>query len=342
MTDFRLSRREALAVGGAAAFQTASSIAWGQAKAPPMPGKAAPAAGKAAPAAKGTKSGKEEDEGPPEPESVTRETKDGVGLHFTYYPGTLGKKAVPVIMLHGWGGQGSDYEGLALRLQAAGHAAATVDLRGFGRSKTVQLPNGDVKDLDPDTFRAKALESMINDVETVRKFLLEKNNEGELNIETLCIIGADFSTIVAMNWARYNWQQPVLPAYKLGQDVKAMVLLSPVNSFKGITNREALSHPVVKGRLSTLIAAGNEDPKVFGEAKRFHGSLQAFHPKVSNDPAEQKSKLDLFFVTPDTKLQGTQLLGDGLPVVNNILGFINLRLIAKMDDMPWQDRQNPL
>lgn len=340
MTDLKFTRREALALGGAAAFQTATSIAWGQGKVPPMPAKA-PDPRKTPPKTTKPKS-KGDDEGPPDPESITRVTKDGVSLHFTYYGGTLKKKAVPVIMLHGWGGQGSDYEALALRLQAAGHAAATVDLRGFGRSKTVQMPNGDVKDLDPDTFRVKALESMVNDVETVRKFLLEKNNAGELNIEALCVIGADFSTIVAMNWAKYNWQQPVLPAYKLGQDVKAMVLLSPVSSFKGMTNRDALSHPVVKGKLATFIAAGNEDPKVFGEAKRLHSSLQSFHPRVSNDPAEQKAKLDLFFVTPDTRLQGTQLLGDGLPVMNNILGFINLRLVAKMDEMAWQDRQSPL
>ena len=335
MKELKFSRREALAIGGAAALQTATSVGWGQAKAPmPMAAKAA--------AARGSKGGKSEEEGPPKPEAVTRETKDGVQLHFTYYAGTAGKKAVPVIMLHGWDGQGSDYEALALRLQAAGHAAITPDLRGFGRTKSYQTPGGDVRDLDPETFRTKALESMIYDVEACRKFLLEKNNEGELNIEALCIIGADFSTIVAMNWARYNWEQPVLPAYKLGQDVKAMVLLSPVASFKGMTNRDALSHPVVKGRLSTLIAVGNEDTKALAEAKRLNSSLQAFHPKVSKDPEEQKNKLDLFYITPDTKLQGTELLGDGLPVANNILGFINLRLVAKMDDLRWQDRQNPL
>ena len=332
MSDVTLNRRVALAIGGAATCQFAARAAFGQPPARPMPGKAAPA--------KGSKKGN--DEGPPEPEEITRETKDGVGLHFTYYPGTLGKKAVPVIMLHGWGGQGSDYEDLALKVQAAGHAAVTVDLRGFGRSKSYQTPAGGVRELDPDTFRTKALESMIYDVETARKFLLEKNNAGEVNIEALCVVGADFSTIVAMNWARYNWEQPVLPAYKLGQDIKALVLLSPAASFKGMTNRNAMSHPIVKSRLSTLIAAGNEDSKVFGEAKRLHSSLQAFHPRVSDDPAEQKAKLDLFFVTPPTKLQGTQLLGNGLPVTNNILGFINLRLVSKMDDFPWQDRQSPL
>jgi pimeloyl-ACP methyl ester carboxylesterase len=340
MKDFNLTRRAALALGGVAAYQFAGSVGWGQAKPQPMSSKRPPMPAKGA--AKTPKATKTDDEGPPPPESITRETKDGVALHFTYYAGTLGKKAVPVIMLHGWDGQGSDYEEFALRLQAAGHAVVTPDLRGFGRSKSVQTPSGDVRELDPETFRAKAIESMTYDVETVRKFLLEKNNEGELNIEALCVIAAEFSTIVALNWSRYNWEQPVLPAYKLGQDVKAIVLLSPVASFKGTTSREALNHQVIKSRLSTLIAAGNEDPKVFGEAKRLHSSLQAFHPKVSNDPAEQKTKLDLFFVTPETKLQGTQLLDDGLPVANNILGFINLRLVAKMNDLEWQDRKNPL
>lgn len=342
MTDVRFTRRAALAAGTLAACDLAAGSLFGQAKVPPGKAPVVPPAKpdpKAKPKTTKTRP-KADEEGPPPPESITRATKDGVRLHFTYYGGTLGKKAVPVIMLHGWGGQGSDYEALALRLQAAGHAAVTVDLRGFGRSKTVQTPSGDVKDLDPDSFRAAAIQSMTADVETVRKFLLEKNNEGQLNIEALCVIGADFSTIVALNWARYNWEQPVLPAYKLGQDVKALVLLSPVAAFKGATNREALTNQVVKSRLSTLIVAGEEDPKPFAEAKRLHTSLKAFHVKPTSE--NQKDKLDLFFVHPATSLQGTQLLGDGLKVPEQILGFINLRLVSKLDDFTWQDRQNPL
>jgi pimeloyl-ACP methyl ester carboxylesterase len=335
MQDLTFNRRVALAAGGATACQLAMGSAFAQPKAADKP-----ADKKTDKTAK--KTAKKEDEGPPPPESFTRETKDGVNLHFTYYAGTLGKKAVPVIMLHGWGGQGSDYDSFALKLQATGHAAATVDLRGFGRSKTYQTASGDTKELDPNRFNVKALQSMVADVEVVRKFLLEKHNAGECNIDALCVIGADFSTIVAMNWARYNWEQPVLPAYKLGQDVKAIALLSPVSSFKGMTNREALANNVVKSKLSTLIAAGQEDAKVFGEAKRLHSSLQAFHVKVSSDPEEQKSKLDLFFVTPETSLQGTQLLENGLPVANNILGFINLRLVAKMNDFEWEERKSPL
>jgi hypothetical protein len=283
----------------------------------------------------------------PKPEDLTLETKDGVSLRCTYYPGTAKKASIPVIMLHGWKGQRSEYDGLALALQSLGHTVIVPDLRGHGQSTIIKLANGDTETIDPEKFRQKELESMVLDVECCKKFLLEKNNQGECNIESLCVIGSELGSIVALHWAVYDWGKARLPAYKLGQDVKALVLLTPLNSFKGLTTREAMASPVVRSKLAMMLVAGNEDSKGLAEAKRMHKSFESSRPKVEDDPDEQRKKLDLFLAEADTSLTGTQLLENGVrvgprsSVAQYIANFINLRLVAKQEELAWTDRTGP-
>jgi hypothetical protein len=281
----------------------------------------------------------------PEPEDINRETKDGVALKMTYFGGTLGKKSVPVILLHGWDGQRGDMEALALRLQSLGNTCLTVDLRGHGQSMKVKaLEKGEIvyKDLVREDFRLRDLESMTQDIETAKKVLLEKNNLGECNIEALGIVACDVSCLVAMRWSIADWAAPVLPAFKQGQDVKALVLLSPVQSFKGFNGNDFFVNPITRKQLSVMLVAGKNEAKSVGEAKRLHMKLQQFHPKPTNDPEVDRKTQDLFIVTPDTELQGSKLLSRALPIANNIANFLNLRLTERQDQYSWTDRKSPL
>ncbi len=337
-----ISRRAAVVSLAAICAAAAESLAQAPAVPPtrpqPMPPKAAPPVvpKQPVPGKKG------EEEKPAEPEDISLETKDGVILRCTYYAGKLGKKAVPVMMLHGWEGQRSDYRNMALYVQSLGHAVVTVDLRGHGQSMQARLPTGDTRELNREMFRARDLEAMVLDVEAVKKFLVKKNNDGDLNVEALTIIAADFSCIVAMRWSVVDWNAPLLPSFKQGQDVKALVLLSPLQTFKGLTNRDAMAHPVIRGKLSTMIAAGNQNTKSLADAKRLHGILQTHHIKPPTDPDERRKKLDLFLMTPDTSLQGAELLGPGLDTPRAVANFIELRLVAKLDEYSWSERINPL
>ncbi|HEX5103500.1 MAG TPA: alpha/beta fold hydrolase [Pirellulaceae bacterium] len=275
-----------------------------------------------------------------QPEDLTLETKDGVALRCTYYPGAAKKASVPVIMVHGWGGTRSEYDSLALGLQGLGHTVIVPDLRGHGQSTVVKLPNGDNETIDPSKLRAKDLEAMVLDLDACKKFLLDKNNAGECNIEMLCVVGAEFGSIVAMQYAVYDWAKPRLPAYKLGQDVKALVLLTPMQSFKGLTTRVPMSSDIIRSKLAMLLVAGREDSKGTAEAKRMHNSFESSRPKV--DPEDQRTKLDLFLVQPDTSLTGTKLLGSGLNIPTNIANFIKFRLADKQEELAWMNRENPL
>lgn len=284
----------------------------------------------------------EEKDKVPDPENVTVETNDGVTIKATYYASKLKKKAVPIIMLHGWEGNRGDFHLMASVLQKQGYAVICPDLRGHGQSLKYKLAGGDTEDFELEKMKGADLEKMVRDVEAVKKFLVVKNNAGELNIEALCVVGAQLGCSIAMMWSAEDWNVRSLPSFKQGQDVKAMVLLSPVESFRGVTTRGPLGHPIVKAKLSTLICVGKEEPKPHGDAKRMHSAMLRFHGKQPTDEKEAAKKQDLFFVEDETSLQGTDLLRNGLQTPAEIQKFLYLRLSLKLDDYEWTERKNPL
>jgi dienelactone hydrolase len=304
----------------------------GKAPVPPQKGPVAPA-GKSPAAPSGNTKGPKL----PETEDVSLETKDGLTIRATYYPGTGKKEAVPVIMIHDLGGQRGDFHGLGTYLQSLGHAAIAPDLRGHGQSKSQKGPTGAPYTLDSGKMNKLALEGMVYDVQACKKFLLDKNNAGDLNIEELCVVGAEFGATIAIRWTAMDWSATPLPAYKLGQDVKALVLLSPQPPQKGLGYLDVVGAIQDVPKLSWMIVTGSDDPKSSAEANKLHKRLVPHHPRTGEDT-------DLFLEEPGTTLAGTKLLGtdrDELGVKRKIGVFLEKRLVNHKADFAWQDRKGP-
>ena len=271
-------------------------------------------------------------------------TRDGVQLAATFLGSIEGKKAVPVILLHMRGGDRTEYTGLAELLQKKhGCAVLIPDLRGHGQSTTQITGPGTTREIDAAKFRPGQFAAMVKyDMETLKAFLMKKNNAGELNIEKLVVVGGEMGASVALDWARHDWSWPALVGRKQGQDVKALVLLSPKFSFPGITLQGALSHPEVRSRLPMLIVVGQGDSRCASDARRVESMLARYHP----EPKEPSQK-DLYFVPLDTKLQGTKILGvPGVKLYGKnqvvameagIAAFIQRQLVEKT--FPWKERE---
>lgn len=279
----------------------------------------------------------------PPPEDVSLQTGDGVELKATFYPGTKGKESVPVMMLHMWKGSRADYDALARYLQQLGHAVIVPDLRGHGRSTRIRRPGREPVEMEAALLKAADFQNMVRyDVESVKSYLLEKNNAGELNIEKLTVVGAEMGASVAINWAALDWSWQQLPNLKQGRDVKALVLISPEFAFKGMPIKQAISSPAVRQDLSMMFIVGAQDPRAVREARRIYTTLERFHPLPA--ASERAEKQDLFFLDNlKTSLQGTKILGERAltpPPEQQIAQFIQLRLVAK--SFPWTNRKNPL
>ena len=279
-------------------------------------------------------------------ENLALETKDGVLLSAKYFAGTKGKDAVPIIMLHSMidtASTGAAYYKLAGDIQKyMGHAVIVPDLRGHGEStkrRNPRDPNSNIP-IDAAKFNKDQFAMVGADIEACKKFLLAKNNKGELNIEKLCVIGSDVSAIVALNWAVYDWSQQSNVLIKNGQDVKSLILLTPVSSHKGFTAQQALNHIVIQRTLSIMILAGKLDTKYYSGSKRIYNQLARFHPEEFEDEKDKLENGTLFEYGLNTTNQGS-----GILTVSNlkpnpsdlIADFIRNRL-ENQERFAWKNR----
>jgi pimeloyl-ACP methyl ester carboxylesterase len=285
----------------------------------------------------------------PAPENVGFKTRDGVQIGATYYASPLEKEmqkeAVPVILLHSFKGSRAEFSDLALTLQDAGCAVLAPDLRGHGQSTRRINSDGKEVEIEQALMSHQDFEAMghadqqtSGDVEACNKFLRLKNNAKELNIDKLVLVGAEMGAEVAINWAESDWSWPRLPgAPKQGQDVKALVLLSPQWSFRGLPVGSAIGDHDFVSRISWLILVGEQDPKVFPESKRLYQALlRTPLPPVSDAPG----KPAVGFRTYPTSLEGPQLLARNFTSIAEIVKFIDQQVAKTIH--PWTDRKSPL
>jgi pimeloyl-ACP methyl ester carboxylesterase len=287
----------------------------------------------------------------PPPTDVTLTTKDGVQLKITYFPSSAGQNAVPVVMLHDIGETRAVFNPLASALhnprqpespsaqKMESRAVITVDLRGHGQSKMATAPDGESLELDAARFELTDFQSMVSqDMETVRSFLVEQNDAGMLNLNKLCIVGSGLGANVALLWSARDWATPNLPVRKQGQDVKALVLLSPHWNYRGLILRDAMKFPPVQKQLSIFLAYGRADRRTASDIENIRRIFERNHPQP---PADQAQQLQDFFVyDPDTMLQGSKLLNSReFGMGPKIVSFVEARLGSP--NFPWLQRKRP-
>ncbi len=294
---------------------------------------------------------------------VVMTTSDGLRLAATYYAGSKGKDTVPIVLLHGLRGSRKDYVGLARALQNQGHAVVVPDLRGHGDS----LIRRDGKPLNAPKLSESDYQRMVSmDVPRILEFLIQQNNAGELNVEKLCVVGADMGASVALIWSYVNWLHPPAQGKKRGQDVKAVVAISPKDipglplklMMEGQPIRVRVDFPELRRvfkepetidfRLpvaldfrregSFLLVVGKNPSDSLQAARKLHQVLKKLHPEPRDE--DRLAKQDLFYGEFKTKLQGIDLFKENPNLEQMIVRFIELRLVKQ--PYPWAERVDPL
>lgn len=289
---------------------------------------------------------------PPQLEVVR--TENNVPIHLTYFPSRNGKETAVIILLHMKDSNRFVWQnGFAERLQGEGYAVVTVDLRGHGESKAGGAGVGPIAGGNanqPDDKRKAATpkkstqagpamkpadyQAMIEDLNAVKGFLLKEHQALRLNISKLGLVGPEMGATVASVFAANDWLRPPYPdgvdlgRTPRGQDVKAIVLLSPQTAFEGMNTAaalHALRNP--EWKVAFLICVGKNDPHDKGQATKLFQTVKAL----------PKNETRMYFYSYAAKLRGTDLLGKGLKLEDHMVAFFNKHL--RNLDSPWQDRR---
>lgn len=253
-----------------------------------------------------------------------------------------GKEVVPFILVHNWGRSRQDMQRFATYLQSQGHAVIVPDLRGHGESTVVKGMN---EPLNHEDFKKKQALSAVADIDQCKRFLMKKNNEGELNIDLLNVVAVGDSSHLAIAWAISDWSWPSLGSLKQGQDVKSLILFSPTAKFNGSVLKKLAKSPLISGKKSTplpmLVLWGNQAADG-AAASEFVTELRKHRPVASEekDMATRWFTQDLFDYAAPTQWNGVQLAGmeqsrELWVFANN---FVQQKVMVHKDRFPWRLR----
>ncbi len=281
----------------------------------------------------------------PTSEDLVLRTKDNVAINITYFPSTAGKAAPVAVLLHGekgnrkiWHTGAGNLPGFAPALQSNDFAVVTVDLRGHGQN--VAGDGGAAaanKKADAHKPTARDYQAMVvGDMEAVKKFLFDEHQKGMLNMNKLAIVGAEFSTAVALAYTELDWSKEpyddgTTPADRTprGQDVRGLILISPEANVPGIPTNVAAGR-IRALQMPVMIAVGSKDA---GDRNAAGKLMEQLSPKQPEKPYVIPEKYD-------SKLRGLNLLNKGLSIEPQMYKFLDE--YVKKSPGEWRDRQNKI
>lgn len=170
----------------------------------------------------------------PAVENLVAFTFDGVRIEGDYYPVSenKGKTAPCIILVHAVGlkhlnASRADWGKLPEKLQQLGYAVAAIDMRGYGKSKTVELAfwnthraktrNREIMEAKDHSSSLEMLE-MLYDLTAVKIWLNTKNNSKECNSKAVGVIGLEQGGLIALAWAANEHMDPLRTKQRQGMN----------------------------------------------------------------------------------------------------------------------------
>ena len=279
----------------------------------------------------------------PPVEVVEIKTKDKVVLEASFYGSINEKEAVPVILLHDWDGNRTQMETYAESLQKQGFAVIVPDLRGHGNSMFME----DGTELKPDKWKPAEIATAVADIEACKKFLVGKNNEGELNIDQLSVVAEGVSCIHAVRWTISDWQfgdaRGYLAGIKQGKDVKSLVLMGPPKSYRSMNLSQDLKSELFSSddnRAMPIFILGDQDrsEKSVRESKALYTTLKRKR-NVGKNSRRPNCYYFVYYTKEQRKLAHPEdWSGDKAELAAALAHFINGQAERFKDSNRWQDR----
>jgi pimeloyl-ACP methyl ester carboxylesterase len=303
----------------------------------------------------------------PNRQRVPIPTADGVELDGTYYRANRTGRDTPcVLMIHRYGSDRSkgEWNALAQALQGQGFAVLTFDLRGHGGSTTVtqQFWNFPINARDvrtpgakrPSTisfndFRPSYFPWLVNDVIAARRFLEIKNDAGELNSNSIFVIGAQEGAALGLLFTAEEFTRSYTTGFVplqsngttriAGDDIAADIWLSlslqpslPGGMAPRLdVNAWLRAHPPIRERVPMAFIFGDQDQRAKNDADMVFRLLGT----TGGRGGGERNRLDELVPIKGTNLAGAALLGQqGLGVNQRIIDYMR-KVTAERKSIPW-------
>jgi pimeloyl-ACP methyl ester carboxylesterase len=175
------------------------------------------------------------------------------------------------------------------------------------------------------------------EIEAVRGWIKKQADAGKLDIDRLCVVGSGLGATLAAVWTAADWNWPPTTAGPQGQQVKALVLVSPAMARRGLSMTGPLASEAIRFSVPVMVLAGTSDR----EASRVFDQLKRFRPKEwfqqrDGQPPEKARDLDdpgdatAFLIQCNTTLSGDKLATDTtVNVADKVKTFLGLMLDKK-------------
>lgn len=261
---------------------------------------------------------------------------DNWPVKISYYPSSAGKDSPVVVFLHGedqhrgfWEIEGKSWPA---ELQKKGVACITVDLRKHGESK----PPG-VERVKLGTRDYQAMAGV--DMAAVKRFIFKEHQAEKLNMRKMGIVASEMSCAVALVYAALDWEKKPWPDAAVmsartprGQDVHALVLVSPDERVAGLSTGRAVSalrHP--SRGIGVLVIYADKDPSDAGAA---HDIFESFKK------SETEGQPRIYEIKFPSKSQGVELIVENSQAQTAFLKFIQ-KSLGELQ-IEWVDRKSPI
>ena len=257
-------------------------------------------------------------------------------VHMTYYPSAKGPESPVVVFLHGdkehrgfWEVDGKSW---VPDLQKQGVACLTVDLRKHGQSQPPGVSNLKITVED---YQAM----VTSDLAAVKKFIFKEHQSLKLNMRKMAIVGSGMSCTVALMYSAIDWNKKPWPDSSVlaartprGQDVRALILISPVSKVPGLPVGdaiEALKNPALDIALLTMAAVQDEEQS---------RTANLIYEKFKSSEFEQRPRVYKLEVAGDK--QGIEMVLESKPARTAFNNFLKKYLLELPGE--WADRKSPL
>ncbi len=287
-------------------------------------------------------------------EAKTLVTKDGWNIATTYFTSSREKDAAVVVIIPGKNDNQAMWQAFAAELNSVHDMAViTVDLRKQPKGKSSPPERAVAAAKNPTVSKLDVEGMLAFDLEEVKKFIYAEHQEKRLNMRRLGLVAGDSGTALAVQYTIQDWLKtphddgPTLQTRTpRGQDIQALVLLSPTDSLAPTNILKGL--PLLREAgvacMQVYSTKAKKDVEVADKIHQGLGGTKTEKPKEGEAPKPSKQALvplDL------TAAKGVDLLGkpvvignQAVPVNAIIGGFLAKHL--KEVDIEWRDRKSKL